>query len=63
MGISINDIDAETLKRIGLRKPKSRSFTAEQERQYAIKVLNVIHDIKQGERARVLKRAISMNNV
>jgi hypothetical protein len=40
-----------------------KTFTAEKERQYAIKVLNVIHDIKQGERARVLKRAISMNNV
>jgi hypothetical protein len=57
------DFDKETLKRMGIKKPRVKTFTAEKERQYAIKVLNVIHDIKQGERARVLKRAISMNNV
>ena len=41
----------------------NEAFTAEMERQYAIKVLNVINDIKQGERARVLRRAITMNSI
>ena len=39
------------------------AVTEEMERQYAIKVLNVINDIKQGERAKVLRRAITMNSI
>jgi hypothetical protein len=63
MSININEIDGETLKKLGIKKPRVKTFTAEMERQYAIKVLNVINDIKQGERARVLRRAITMNSI
>ena len=42
---------------------KTYTFTVEQERQYAIKVLNVISNLKQKERDRVLARAIKLNKV
>ena len=44
-------------------REKETAVTEEMERQYAIKVLNVINDIKQGERAKVLRRAITMNSI
>ena len=46
-----------------LPNPKTYNFTVENERQYAIKVLNVISNIKQKERDRVLARAIKLNKV
>mgnify|MGYP003134340464 CR=1 FL=1 len=61
--MNINDLDQDTLKKLGLQKPRNYSFTAEHERKYAIKVLAVISELKQKERARVLKRSIQMNNI
>lgn len=61
MSLNIEDLDPETLKKIGLSKPRKYTFLAEHERQYAIKVLNVISALKQSERDRVLRRAIKMN--
>jgi len=43
--------------------PKNYNFTVENERQYAIKVLNVISNLKQKERDRVLARAFKINKV
>ena len=55
----------EFLKRMFEIMPNSKTytFTVEQERQYAIKVLNVISNLKQKERDRVLARAIKLNKV
>jgi len=61
MSLNIEDLDAETLKKLGLSKPRKFTFLAEHERQYAIKVLNVISNLKQSERDRVLRRAMKMN--
>tara|TARA_R100001510_G_C7626982_1_gene186649 strand:+ start:765 stop:986 length:222 start_codon:yes stop_codon:yes gene_type:complete len=41
---------------------RQRSFTVEQERQWAIKVLNVIANLPQDHRRRVLERALKMHN-
>ena len=60
--MNIEELDSETLKKLGLKKPRTKTFTAQHERRYAIKVLNVISELKQSERCRVLKRASSMNN-
>ena len=43
--------------------PRSYTFNVEKERQYAIKVLNVISNLKQKERERVLHRAIKLNKM
>ena len=61
MTINIEDLDQQTLKLLGMSKPKKYTFLAEHERQYAIKVLNVISGLKQKERNRVLSRALTMN--
>jgi hypothetical protein len=61
MKMNIEELDQDTLKKLGLSKPKKYTFLAEHERQFAIKVLNVISGIKQNERSRVLRRAIKMN--
>lgn len=61
MGISIDDLNPETLKQLGLKKQRQVKFTVEQERQNAIACLNQIRSLSQAERGRVLRRAIKMN--
>ena len=48
-----------------VKEPSSRNYTLykEQERQYAIKVLNVMCNLKQKERERILQRALLLNKV
>lgn len=46
-----------------LPNPRSYTFNVEQERQYAIKVLNVISNLKKTERDRVLSRALKLNKM
>jgi|TARA_R110000824_G_scaffold15817_1_gene66347 hypothetical protein len=60
--MNIDELDQDTLKKIGLKRPRTKTFTAEHERRFAIKVLNVIQELSQNERARVLRRTIQMNN-
>lgn len=62
MTINIDELDQQTLKLLGMSKPKKYTFLTEHERQYAIKVLNVISGLKQKERNRVLRRALIMND-
>lgn len=62
MGLNVDDLDPEVLKKLGLKKGQKKTFYAEDERQFAIKVLNVISGLTQKERGRVLKRAITMND-
>lgn len=61
--INIDDIPAETRKRLGLQKTRKRQFTAEQTRSAAIKVLAAIADLQQDQRRRVLDHAIKLNRV
>ena len=61
--MNIEELDLETLKKLGLKKPRIKTFTAQHERRFAIKVLNVISELSQSERNRVLRRAIQMNDV
>tara|TARA_R110002096_G_C14405768_1_gene707852 strand:- start:50 stop:310 length:261 start_codon:yes stop_codon:yes gene_type:complete len=42
---------------------KIYDFKVEHERQYAIKVLNIMSNLKQRERERVLQRALLLNKV
>jgi hypothetical protein len=60
-GVPASEYDRDAFKRLGLKLSKQFPFKAEDERQYAIKVLNVIAQLKQRERSRVLRRAITMN--
>ena len=62
MGISIDDLNPDTLKQLGLKKQRQVKFTVEQERQHAIACLNQIRSLSQAERSRVLRRAMKMND-
>ena len=72
----INELDSETRKRMEELNPelgeilkqqkkasKPNRFTAEDERTYAIMVLNVIAKLKKNERTRILRRALKMNEI
>ena len=62
MTIRIADLDPGTLEKLGMKAPsKPREFTAEMERQWAIKVLGPIAGLTKDQRRRVLERAIKMS--
>ena len=65
--IDKHDFDMELIKKQFdvIKEPTQRNyeFKVEHERQYAIKVLNVISNLKQRERERVLQRASLLNKV
>lgn len=71
MSLNINDLNPETLSKLGLvqehktinKKPRSQTFTKEQVRSNAIKVLAVVAGLSQSERDRVLAHAIKLNGV
>jgi hypothetical protein len=65
MPFKIEDAPPEVLEKLGLAAPKKRlrTFTAEMERRHAIKCLGQIADLEQSQRARVLRRALKMNEV
>ena len=46
-----------------LPNPRKYNFTVEHERQNAIKVLNVISNLNQRERERVLQRELKLNKI
>ena len=75
--MKFNELDAKTQKTILANNPdianeiasvekqkrKASRFTAEDERTYAIMVLNVIAKLKKNERTRILRRALKMNEI
>ena len=62
MTIRMEDLDRDTLEKLGLKAPaKPREFTAEMERQWAIKVLGPIAGLTKDQRRRVLERALKMS--
>lgn len=72
MSLRIEDLDAETLDKLGVgdlvpttAKPKSakQKFTVEDERRNAINVVAVISKLSQSQRRKVLRRAMELNNV
>lgn len=71
MSLNINDLDQETLSKLGLveehktinRKPRNQTFTKEHVRSNALKVLSVVASLSQNQRDRVLNHAIKINAV
>lgn len=58
-----DQLSPEAAEQLGLqiKSPRKHSFSVEQERQWAIKVLNVIASLPQDHRRRVLERAQKMS--
>jgi hypothetical protein len=67
MSIAIEELDADTLKKLGLEIPaptrKRNGMTKEAVRQYAIRALATLDKLSQSDRKRVLKHALEVNEV
>jgi hypothetical protein len=61
MSINIEDLDDATRKKLGLTRPRKTTFTKEDVRQHAIRVLNAIASLTQEQRRRVLEHASKVN--
>jgi len=68
MSLHLDDLDPSTRKHLarqGILSARTRNvtFTAEMKRRHAIRVLDVIHDLSQSQRRRVLEHALEVNKV
>ena len=64
MSLKFEDLDPAVARQMGLTKQRQKKFTAEHERQFALKVLGgPLSALSQAERARVLKRATQINGL
>lgn len=69
--MNITEMDRESAEKIGVidewrkanRKPREQRFTKDQVRSNAMRVLNVVANLTQAERKRVLNHALRLNEV
>ena len=62
--IDAADIPAEIRKQLGIkRRTGKRGMTMHTVRTYAIRVLAVMPELEQGQRARILRHALRVNDV
>jgi hypothetical protein len=59
----MDDLPAESAKRLGLRKPKSSGFSKENVRSWALRVLAELASLTQDQRRRVLDHAQRVNRL
>ena len=62
-GITIDDLSPETLKQLGIKKPRQHTFTKESVRSWALKVLAEMAGLTQEQRRRVLEHALKVNKL
>ena len=63
MTLRLEDLDPETLRRLGLKTRRKATFSKEDVRRNAIKVLAAIAPLAQEQRRRVLEHALRLNRV
>jgi hypothetical protein len=62
--IHMDDVPAELTRKLGLpRKPKAGAFTKDRVRSWSLRVLALMADLTQAERARVLVHAARVNKL
>jgi hypothetical protein len=61
--INLDDIDPEQRKQLGIRKPRESSFSKDELRGWALKVLALMANLTRAERDRVLRHALKVNKV
>lgn len=59
--LSVNDLPADTRRKLGLTKTRQQQFSKDQVRTWAIRVLAVVADLNQDQRRRVLQHALKIN--
>jgi len=65
MGLNVNDLNPETLEKLGLVQKEKRNytFTAEDVKRYAFRVMAVLDKLDKSERKRVLAHGVKLNEV
>jgi hypothetical protein len=61
--ITLEDLDPEQRKQLGIRKPRETAFSKEDLRGWALKTLALMANLSRAERERVLKHALKVNCV
>lgn len=61
--INLRDVPAAVRKQLGLKRRPQRSMTMHEVRSYSLRVMAVMADLTQRERARVLRQALKVNDV
>jgi hypothetical protein len=61
--INLDDINDQQRKQLGIRKSRESSFTKDQLRGWALKVLALMANLSRSERDRVLRHAAKVNRV
>ena len=62
-GVRVEDLPPEDRKRLNLRKPRKQTFTKDDVRGNALKVLGAIAHLSAKERKRVLLHALKLNDL
>ena len=67
MGLTLEDLDQETLTKLGLAKevskPRQYTFTKDNVRTHSLNVMAVISKLSQTERRRVLEHCFNIQEV
>ena len=65
MGLNINDLNPETLDRLGFTQKEKRNytFTAEDVKRHAFRVMSVLDKLEKCERKRVLAHCVKLNDI
>ena len=61
--IDAGDLPPELRRKLGIRRQAKRSMTMHDVRSYSLRVMAVMADLTQRERARVLRQALKVNDV
>jgi hypothetical protein len=61
--IHFDDLTSEQRKQLGVRAPRKTTFTQEDVRSWALKILAAMANLSRQERERVLKHAHKINRV
>lgn len=61
MPLNADELPRDLQKKLGIKTPRSASFTMEAIRRHSIRVLAVIADLTQDQRRRVLDHAQKVN--
>lgn len=61
--VAAADIPADVRKRLGIKRPRRVQFSKEAVRSNALRVLAVVANLTQEQRARVLQHALRVNAI
>lgn len=62
-GLTLDDLNPETRRKLGVRKPRQSQFSKDAVRTHALRVLAQIADLTQDQRRRVLDHASKVNTI